>query len=145
MCFMQKNYTISIMVVVISGRHMHWTPMVDKKIVKEMDVTGTTLIIKTKIICHIMQMQIASATFITPQNSMHLKCAQSVVVDSNIKWSAEVTKIRHLKHTMEMLTIVDIIAKLDITKMIGCKNMVKVAFVRHQVFRRHVANVEVEH
>ena len=56
----------------------------DIKIVKEMDVTGTTLIIRTRTICHIMQMQIASATFITPQNSMHLRCAQSVVVDSTI-------------------------------------------------------------
>ena len=85
MCFMQKKtHTISIMVVGISGRNMHWTPMVDIKIVKEMDVTGTTLIIRTRTICHIMQMQIASATFITPQNSMHLRCAQSVVVDSTI-------------------------------------------------------------
>ena len=55
------------------------------------------------------------------------------------------TKMRNSKHTMETLTIVDIIASLAGTMMIGCKNMVKVAFVHHQVCRRHVANVEVEH
>ena len=56
------------------------------------------------------------------------------------------TKMRNSKHTMETLTIVDIIASLAGTMMIGCKNMmIKVAFVHHQVCRRHVVNVEVEH
>ena len=107
-----------------------------KKDRKEMDVTGTPLIMRTQTICQEVQIFIAPATITTPQNSMHLKCAQSVVVDSNIGCTAMVTKMRHSGQTMETLTLVEI--------MNGEQDIITVTIVQNQMCRRHVANVEAE-
>ena len=64
----------------------------ERKTVMGTAVTGTMPIIGTKVI---LQNRINGTTALpsTPQSSMQGKCAQSVMVDSNSRWIAEVIKM----------------------------------------------------